>query len=71
MGIGKHGGTVPGAVTPVCNECGIFLCWDLCEEEAAENSGFWDAWVCQDCNGGHRMSLKQWQEQRATVTPNV
>lgn len=64
MGIGKHGGTMPGAVTPICNDCGTFLCWDLCGEEAEENSDFWDAWICQDCNGGERMSLKQWRAQR-------
>ena len=67
MGIGKHVGTMPGAVTPVCNECGTFLCWDLAEEEADENLEFWDAWICQDCNGGERMSLKQWQAQRVSA----
>jgi RNase P subunit RPR2 len=65
MGIGTHRGTMPGAVTPICNECNTFLCWDLSEDEAAENQEFWDAWICQDCNGGERMSLKQWQAQRA------
>lgn len=65
MGIGTHGGTMPGAVTPICNDCGTFLCWDLGEEEAEENSDFWAAWICQDCNGGERMSLKQWRAQRA------
>ena len=65
MGLGVHGGTMPGAMTPICNECGAFLCWDLCIEEAYENLEFWDAWVCQDCNDGERMSLKQWRERRA------
>lgn len=55
---------MPGAVTPICNECGTFLCWDLGEDEANEACAFWDAWICQDCNGGERMSFKQWAAQR-------
>ena len=65
MGLSKHGSTMPGAVTPICNECGTFLCWDLGEDEADENRDFWDAWVCESCNDGERMSLKQWRAQRA------
>jgi hypothetical protein len=55
---------MPGAVTPICNDCGTFLCWDLGEKEAEEDREFWDAWVCETCNGGERMSLKQWRAQR-------
>jgi len=60
MGISKHGGTMPGAMTPICNDCGISLCWDIPEEEARRDAEFWDAWICQDCNGGQRMSLSTW-----------
>jgi hypothetical protein len=37
----------------------------LGEDEADENRDFWDAWVCESCNDGERMSLKQWRAQRA------
>lgn len=64
MGLITHRGTMPGAFTPICNECGVHLCWDVGEEEANQDRQFWDAWICQDCNGGVRMSVKQWREQR-------
>lgn len=49
MGLHKHGGTMDGALTPICEDCGVSLCWDLEESEAL-----------QDCNGGERMSLEKW-----------
>ncbi len=58
MGVHVHGGTMPGAVTPICEGCGIALCWDISKEEYAEDKSFWDAWCCRDCNGGAPMSLK-------------
>ena len=63
MGLHKHGGTMDGALTPICEECGVSLCWDLEENEALANEGFWNRWKCQDCNGGESMSLKKWKEQ--------
>ncbi|MDW7555348.1 hypothetical protein D9623_33475 (plasmid) [Azospirillum brasilense] len=56
MGVTIHRGTIPGGVTPICNCCGINLCWDISNEEYREAKAFWDAWVCQDCNGGKPMS---------------
>lgn len=67
MGISTHRGTMYGAVTPICNCCGTFLCWDLGKEEAEQDRAFWDAWVCEDCNGGVPMSLKLWHAQRGTI----
>ena len=61
MGLHKHGGTMDGALTPICEECGVSLCWDIEETEALENEAFWDQWKCQDCNGGERMSLESWK----------
>lgn len=61
MGAGIHHGTMPGGITPMCNECGIALCWDLSAEEYAEDAEFWDSWRCQDCNGGKPMSRKEWR----------
>lgn len=66
MGVQVNNGTMPGGVTPTCNDCGVALCWDISDEQYAEAKEFWDAWVCQDCNGGEPMSLKAWLK---TLTP--
>lgn len=63
MGVHCHGGTLPGCVTPICNDCGIALCWDISEEDYEAARDFWDAWKCQNCNGT-AMSLKAWIEDR-------
>lgn len=34
MGLGVHGGTMDGALTPMCNKCGTAPCWDIEEGEA-------------------------------------
>lgn len=57
MGVHVHGGTMSGALTPICNECGVSLCWDISEEQYEEQAAFWDEWICRDCNGGEPMSL--------------
>lgn len=67
MGIHIHGGTMPGAMTPICNECGVSLCWDVAEEEAIRDAAFWDQWCCLDCNGGQAMSLKKWQAKQVSL----
>ena len=56
MGVHVHGGTLDGGVTPICNDCGVSLCWDISEEEYEQSADFWDDWICQDCNGGERMT---------------
>jgi hypothetical protein len=58
MGLHVHPGTMPGGLTPICNTCGVSLCYDISAEEPEQDQAFWDAWVCRDCNGGHQMSLK-------------
>ena len=68
MGVHVHGGTMPGGVTPICNECGTSLCWDLSEEEYAEAKPFWDSWICECCNGDTPLSLKDWKRANATVS---
>ena len=52
MGVHIHGGTMDGGLTPICNECGVSLCWDISEFEYEKDSDFWDSWICRDCNGG-------------------
>jgi hypothetical protein len=61
MGLTVHPGTMPGGMTPICNSCGICLCWDISKQDAARDAAFWEAWVCQDCNGGVRLSLPDWR----------
>lgn len=61
MGVGLLVSTMPGAVTPMCNECGVALCWDVEESEYKQEKDFWDAWKCEVCNGGRPLSLKAWR----------
>lgn len=65
MGVHVHNGTMPGAVTPICNCCGIALCWDVDEDEYENAQAFWDAWVCKECNGGTSLSLQAWKQAGA------
>ena len=60
MGVHCHPGTMDGAVTPICNECGVSLCWDISVEEYQEYDEFWEDWICQDCNGGVRMTRDEY-----------
>lgn len=64
MGVHTHGGTMPGALTPICNHCGVSLCWDISEEEYEDIWEFWDAWICQDCNDGVRMNKQDFYKDR-------
>lgn len=52
----------PDALTPICNTCGITLCWDISEDEYDENPSFWDNWKCEDCNGSVRYN-KQYHKE--------
>lgn len=51
MGVHVGLGTMPGGLTPICEDCGVCLCWDISEEEYLRNKAFWDAWCCEECNG--------------------
>ncbi|NCX56010.1 MAG: hypothetical protein EBW87_02280 [Burkholderiaceae bacterium] len=62
MGITITTSTLPGGVTPICNECGISLCWDLSDCEYRERQAFWDSWVCKECNGGVPMRIPKEDE---------
>ncbi len=64
MGVIHTNSTMPGAVTPVCNVCGVFLCWDIAEHEYVHDQAFWDEWICQECHGGVPLSLKAWRRQQ-------
>jgi hypothetical protein len=49
MGITVVASTFPGGYTPICNQCGIHLCWDISEDEYQQRPVFWDNWECRDC----------------------
>jgi len=65
MGVQVFGGTLPGGVTPVCNDCGVALCWDISEGEYAQDRAFWDAWRCRGCNGGTPMRRAEFRKRAA------
>lgn len=50
MAVTTHGGTMPGGVTPTCDDCGVSLCWDISRTEYLEARPFWDAWRCRGCS---------------------
>jgi ribonuclease HI len=57
MGVTVTASTTPGGVTPICDNCGIALCWDLAESEYNADKEFWDSWRCRDCNPDYRGAL--------------
>ena len=65
MGVHIHGGTMPGAVTPICNDCMIALCYDIPVGEYEKRKAFWDNWICQECNGGKPLKLPGFPAQVA------
>jgi hypothetical protein len=64
MGVVNGNSTLPGGMTPVCNVCGVHLCWDISQDDYRRNAAFWNAWICRDCNGGEALSLSEWRRQR-------
>ena len=62
MGATKTSGTMPGALTPICNNCGVALCWDIAEEEYKVEQIFWDKWICAECNGGKPYSKMEFKK---------
>jgi len=63
MGVHIHHGTMDEGVTPICNSCGISLCWDIHESDYNENKGFWDAWICEECNGGVKFNKAHYENE--------
>jgi hypothetical protein len=35
---------------PICDDCGIALCYDINKFEYLDHKEFWDNWVCDRCN---------------------
>ena len=53
-----------GSYTPVCDDCGIRLCWDVGPLEYAEEADFWDVWKCRDCNPDYAGALEKFKKER-------
>jgi hypothetical protein len=52
MAVHVYRGTMPDALTPICGECGTSLCFDISHTDYENDKGFWDEWICQECNDG-------------------
>ncbi len=59
MGVTVTASTMSGAVTPICNDCGIALCWDVSDADYDAQKSFWDNWTCRDCNPNYEGALKR------------
>jgi hypothetical protein len=68
MGVITTNSTMMGAVTPICNECGIVLCWDISLEDYATQKDFWDNWRCKLCDPDAPGSLKRWASQDSATS---
>ena len=69
MGVTVSRGTMPGGCTPICNDCGICLCWDISDEEYEEDRLFWDSWICKECNHGIPMNRKDFASKNIKIEP--
>ena len=57
MAVTKTYSTLPGGYTPMCNDCGIALCWDISDYEYEEKKEFWDEWRCKECYPHYKEEL--------------
>jgi hypothetical protein len=51
---------------PVCNDCGLALCFTLDEREYEREQEYWDYWTCVYCNPHAVGSLARWLESHMT-----
>ena len=49
MGVTILNSTMPDGYTPICNSCGVALCWDISSSDYKERLEFWDNWLCKEC----------------------
>lgn len=56
--------TIPGGLTPICNDCGITLCWDIDETTYQKEQAFWDGWRCEDCNPNAKGARARWRQSQ-------
>lgn len=51
-----------GEVQPMCDDCGIALCWSVDLKEFIEWFGFWDVWKCCRCNPDYKNAYQKYKE---------
>ena len=66
MGVTIGNSTMDGAVTPICNSCGICLCYDISDSEYEENKTFWDNWQCGDCDPSAKGSFLRYRQEKGS-----
>lgn len=47
-----------GEIQPICNDCGIALCWTIDEYEYNKYSEFWNNWKCEICDPNYKYIYK-------------
>lgn len=48
-----------GGMTPICDECGIKLCYEIDPDEYENYKEFWDGWKCQDCDPHYKFRRRE------------
>ena len=59
MGINMKEG---GECQPICDCCGVSLCWSISDVDYLEYKGFWDVWKCRDCNPSYSGALEEYKK---------
>lgn len=59
MGVHIRPSTLAGGLTPICNDCGISLCWDISDQEYEEKKSFWNEWRCSECYPHYKLINKK------------
>lgn len=55
--------------TPICNDCGINLCWSLNVYDYLEHKKYWDEWKCNECDPNY---FNKWsKDKRAEHLLNI
>jgi len=67
MGVVITNSTIPGSITPMCNDCGIALCWDVENSEYEEYKEFWDNWTCRDCNPNYSGAYERFKNKKTEI----
>lgn len=70
MGVTILKSTPSDFLTPICNECGIHLCYDISIQEYNQDKNFWDDWRCDICNPHARGSYLEYRKNKNNVTHN-
>lgn len=59
-----------GSYTPICNDCGVKLCWGLSETEYQRTKEYWDKWRCEACSSP-LATLSNWLKQNSSLKGSI